>query len=277
VTAATLEIRPLTPTIGAEIRGIDCGADLDDETIAAVRAAWVEHLVVFFPEQHLEREQQIAFAERFGPLTEGHPVEPLLDDEPKVQPIDSLKDRTNFWHTDLTFLKAPPAGSMLRALELPSVGGDTMWADTRAAYEDLGEPLRRLCEELHAVHFAEDYAQTVADGGGNSWNGKALRKLQPAVHPVVRVHPETGRKNLFVNPGFTRGLMELPGAQGDDLLRLLYKHMTQAQYLVRYRWSPGSIAFWDNRATMHYGIYDYGADRRVMHRVVLRGDEPKGI
>jgi taurine dioxygenase len=251
-------------------------ADLDAATIDELRQAWLEHLVLFFPDQSIDHDQQIAFASRFGDLTEGHPVEPLLDEDERVQPIDSVKDRTNFWHTDLTFLTSPPAGSMLRAVTLPDVGGDTMWANTRDAFDDLGEPLRRLCQELHAVHYAEDYMRVVADGGGNTWKGRRLERLEPVVHPLVRVHPETGRRNLFVNPGFTRGIVELPGGQGHDLLRLLYKHMTQPQYLVRYRWRPGSIAFWDNRTTMHFGIYDYGGDRRVMHRVVLAGDPPRG-
>jgi alpha-ketoglutarate-dependent taurine dioxygenase len=276
MTKLDLDVVAVTPGIGAEVRGLDCGGELDADTVAELRRAWLDHLVLFFPDQDLDREQQIAFASRFGDLTEGHPVEPLLDEDERVQPIDSVKDRTNFWHTDLTFLSAPPAGSMLRAVSLPDVGGDTMWANTRDAFDGLAPPLQELCEQLHAVHYAEDYMRIVAKGGGNSWNGQPLERLEPVVHPVVRVHPETGRRNLFVNPGFTRRIVELPGGQGQDLLRLLYKHMTQPQYIVRYRWRAGSIAFWDNRTTMHFGVYDYGEDRRVMHRVVLAGDEPKG-
>jgi alpha-ketoglutarate-dependent taurine dioxygenase len=270
-----LDVGRLTPTIGAEIRGVDC-ADVDDDTIAAIRAAWLEWLVVFFPDQSLDDEQQIAFAERFGAVIEGHPIEPTSDAHPEVQPIDSDRGRTNFWHTDVTFMPRPPMASMLRAVSLPAVGGDTMWSSTRAAYDALHGPLREFCDGLVAIHHDASYAARVANGESNLWDGAKLERLDPVEHPVVRVHPETGRRALFVNPGFTRGVRGIPGAQGADLLRLLYKHMTQPDFVVRYRWQPGTIAFWDNRATMHFGISDYGDDRRVMHRVILRGDTPIG-
>ena len=128
-----------------------------------------------------------------------------------------------------------------------------------------------------AIHFDEHYAAVVAAGGGNAWNGVKLERLWPVEHPVVRVHPETGRRNLFVNPQFTVGLRGFPGAQGNALLRVLYDHMTQPEFVVRYRWQPGTLAFWDNRTTMHFGIYDYADTRRVMHRVILRGDRPAGL
>ncbi len=271
-----LDIRPLTTAIGAEVHGVDCAGSIDDDTIAAIRAAWLEHLVLFFPGQHLQPADQIAFASRFGEVTEGHPVEKLVPEHPELQPIDSLKDRTNFWHTDITFMAEPPMASMLYSVVVPAVGGDTMWVNTRAAYDALGAPLRRFCDDLVGVHFSPYYAQVVADGGGNTWHGRRLEQLPPVEHPVVRVHPETGRRNLFVNPGFTVGLKDLPGAQGKSLLKLLYNHMTAPEFLVRYKWQPGTLAFWDNRTTMHYGIYDYGDARRVMHRVVLRGDRPVG-
>ncbi len=272
----TLDLRPLTPTIGAEVRGIDCSAPLTDDVVAQIRSAWLQWLVLFFPGQDLDNDQQVAFAQRFGEVTVGHPVEQTLSALPAIQPIDSVKDRTNFWHTDVTFMSRPPMASMLRAVTLPDVGGDTMWADTRAAYDALAAPLQRLCDDLVGVHFDPYYAQLVAAGEGNEWEGRKLERLLPAQHPVVRVHPETGRRNLFVNPQFTVGLADFPGPQSAALLRLLYDHMTQPQYLVRYRWTAGTIAFWDNRTTMHFGIYDYDGSRRVMHRVILRGDRPVG-
>ncbi len=271
-----LDVRPLSPTIGAEIRGVDCAADLSDATIAAIRTVWLDRLVVFFPDQHLEDEEQIAFAGRFGQLTESHPVEARVVEHEEIHTIDSRKDRTNFWHTDITFMKRPAMGSMLRSIVVPDAGGDTMWCDTRAAYDALAEPLRRLCDELSAYHYSPFYAQAVAEGHGNVWEGKKLTRLLPALHPVVRVHPETGRRNLFVNPGFTASLKDFPDGQGADLLRLLYDHMADPAFIVRHHWQPGTLAFWDNRATMHFGIYDYGDSRRVMHRVTLRGDEPVG-
>jgi taurine dioxygenase len=271
-----LDVRPLGPTIGAEIRGVDCSAELDDETISAIRAIWLDRLVVFFPNQELDDDSQIAFASRFGNLTESHPVEPNVVEREEIHSIQSGKDRTDFWHTDITFMNRPAMASMLRAVVVPPVGGDTMWADTRVAYETLAEPLQRLCDELSAFHFEPYYAQAVAEGHGNVWEGKKLTRLLPALHPVVRVHPETGRKNLFVNPKFTTRIKGLPEGQGAGLLRLLYDHMENPTFVVRYHWSLGTLGFWDNRSTMHFGIFDYEGEQRVMHRVTLSGDQPIG-
>ena len=275
-TDVALDVRLLSPTIGAEIRGLDCASDLSDEEIAAIRAVWLERLVVFFPDQHLDDETQIAFAGRFGELTESHPVEPQVLERREVHSIESGKDRTDFWHTDITFMQRPAMASMLRSIEVPDAGGDTMWSDTRGAYDALAEPLQRLCDGLSAYHYEQYYAQMVAEGHGNVWEGKKLTRLLPALHPVVRVHPETGRRNLFVNPKFTLRVVDFPEAQSDRLLRLLYDHMTDPRFVVRYHWAPGTLAFWDNRATMHYGIFDYEGQERVMHRVTLRGDAPVG-
>jgi alpha-ketoglutarate-dependent taurine dioxygenase len=271
-----LEITLLTPNIGAEIRGVDLAAELSGETIASIRSAWLEHLVVFFPDQELTPDTQAAFARRFGEITEGHPVEPSLPGHPNVLPIDSVKDRVDFWHTDVTFMAKPPTGSLLYAVELPAVGGDTMWTTTRAAFDTLAPPLQHFCSELTAIHFDPHYAQVIADGGGQDWDGRHLDRLWPVEHPVVRVHPETGRCNLFVNPQFTVGLKGFPGPQANGFLKVLYDHMIQPEFTVRYRWRPRTLAFWDNRATMHYGVYDYEGSRRIMHRVTLRGDRPNG-
>ena len=255
---------------------MDCTADLDDATIDAIRCIWLERLVVFFPDQQLDDDSQIAFAARFGDLTENHPVEKQVVERKEIHSIESGKDRTDFWHTDITFMQRPAMASLLRSVVVPFVGGDTMWADTRAAYDTLAEPLQRLCDELSAYHFSPYYAQAVADGHGNVWEGKKLTRLLPALHPVVSVHPETGRKNLYVNPNFTVRVADMPADQSDGLLRLLYDHMTKPNFVVRYHWAPGTLAMWDNRATMHFGIFDYEGESRIMHRVTLRGDEPVG-
>jgi alpha-ketoglutarate-dependent taurine dioxygenase len=273
---ASLDVRRLSPTIGAEIHGVDCAADLSDDLVAAIRKVWLDALVVFLPNQVMDDDAQIRFAQRFGEVTENHPVEDLVTERGEIHEIDSVKDRTDFWHTDITFLERPAMAAMLRALVVPDSGGDTMWCDTRAAYEALGEPLRRFCDDLTAVHYEPYYARVVSEGGGNVWEGEKLTVLEPVEHPVVRVHPETGRRNLFVNPKFTIRVRRLPRLQSDGLLRLLYEHMTQPQFLVRYHWSPGTLAFWDNRATMHFGVRDYGDARRTMHRVTLRGERPSG-
>jgi alpha-ketoglutarate-dependent sulfate ester dioxygenase len=275
--ATVLDVRLLSSTIGAEVRGVDLSQPLADDVIDAIRQVWLERLVVFFPDQHLDDESQLAFARRFGTPTEGHPIEPVVSERPEVLPIDSNKDRTNFWHTDITYMSRPPMASMLRAVILPDVGGDTMWVDTRAAYDALADPLREMCDRLMAIHYDPYYAERVAAGEGNVWEGEKLERLYPVFHPVVRVHPETGRRNLFINSQFTVGLAGFDGPQGQGLLKLLYDHMTQPEFLVRYRWTRGAMAFWDNRTTMHFGVYDYGDKRRVMHRVVLAGDKPRGI
>jgi alpha-ketoglutarate-dependent taurine dioxygenase len=275
-TVTRLDITRLAPALGAEVRGVDLSADLSDDTIAEIRAAWIEHQVVFFPDQHLDPVAQVAFASRFGEVTEAHPVEPALDGHPKVQPIDSLKDRTDFWHTDVTFMSRPPSGSLLYAVTVPEVGGDTMWASLGGAYDTLAAPLRELCDTLVAFHYDPNYAAIIAAGGGQEWEGKRIEQLFPVEHPVVRVHPETGRKGLFVNPQFTVALKDFPIAQGNAFLKLLYDHASRPENVCRYRWRPGTLGFWDNRATMHYGIYDYEGRRRTMHRVTLRGDHPHG-
>jgi alpha-ketoglutarate-dependent taurine dioxygenase len=271
-----VDVRPLSGSIGAEVHGVDVSRDLDDDLIAEIRAAWLEHLVLFFPGQDLTPERQRAFAARFGEITEAHPVEPALVGHPQVLPVDSAYGQTDFWHTDVTFMARPPMASMLYAIQLPPAGGDTMYANMRLAYETLAEPLRQLCDELVAYHYAEDYAAAAANGDGKEWEGAPVEKIVPVEHPVVREHPETGRRALFVNPGFTVLLKGFNGPQSADLLRLLYKHATQPEFMCRYRWEPGSLAFWDNRATMHYGVHDYGTAHRVMHRVTLRGDRPVG-
>ena len=275
-TSTSCDIRRVSGALGAEVRGLDLDRDLGDDTIAAIRAAWLEHLVLVFPDQNLSPERQLAFASQFGEATAAHPVDPALDGHPQVLPVDSTRERTDFWHTDVTFMARPPMASMLYAVVLPDAGGDTMFANMRLAYETLAEPLRRMCDELGAYHYAAPYAQAVANGEGKEWDGSPVEKMVPVEHPVVRLHPETGRSALFVNPGFTAGIKDFAGRQSADLLRLLYKHATQPEFLFRHRWEPGSLVFWDNRATMHYGVNDYGAARRVMHRVTLRGDIPSG-
>jgi alpha-ketoglutarate-dependent taurine dioxygenase len=275
--AATLEVKRLTPAIGAEVRGLDLSKALTPALRAAVRAAWLEHLVLFFPDQPLDPDEQVRFAEQFGEVTPAHPVEPAHPENPDVLPIDSRKDRVDFWHTDVTFMARPPTGAVLCAQVVPETGGDTMWANLRLAYETLAPALQQLCNGLRAYHYDEAYAARLEAGEGNEWEGERLTKLVPVEHPVVRVHPETGRKGLFVNPTFTKLLSGFPGDQSAALLRLLYDHSTRPEFLCRYRWSEGTVAFWDNRATMHYGLFDFGDARRVMHRVTLRGEAPVGV
>jgi alpha-ketoglutarate-dependent taurine dioxygenase len=274
---SALDVQPVTTAIGAEVRGLDLSQPLHAETIAAVRAALCRHLVLFFPDQRLDPDQQAAFGRQFGELTEAHPILPALDAEhPEVLPIDSRLDKASFWHSDVTFMSTPPMGSILHAVVLPEVGGDTLWVSLQAAYDALSAPIRELCDGLTAIHYDPFFAADVEAAGGCRWDGHQIDKLRPVLHPVVRVHPETGRKGLFVNENFTSSLLGLSRIESNGLLQTLYLHCTRTpEFSVRHRWKPGDVAFWDNRATLHYASGDYES-LRLMHRVTLRGDRPYG-
>jgi taurine dioxygenase len=271
-----IEVRPLSPLIGAEIHGLDLTRPLAGEAIAAVREVLNTFHVVFFRDQHLTDDQQAAFGRQFGELTEGHPVIPAVEGHPEVLAIDSREDRASWWHTDVTFLPTPPLGSILSMRTCPETGGDTEWASLQDAYDRLAEPVRTLCDGLIAVHFDPWFAADVEARGGYDWDGGHHDKLLPALHPVVRTHPENGRRGLFVNPQFTRTVLGLSDNESDAVLQMLYRHCQKPEFTCRFRWRPGSVAFWDNRATLHYALDDYGDALRVAHRVTLRGDVPYG-
>ncbi len=272
----TLDIRPLSPVIGAEVIGPDLARPLGDATVATVRAALVAHHVIFFPGQSLTPEEQVGFARQFGEPTPAHPVLPAIDAHPQVLSIDSRDDRASWWHTDVTFLGTPPLGSILYMLEAPDTGGDTMWASLQAAYDALAEPLRDLCDRLIAYHHDPWFAADVEAKGGYEWDGEWHDRLLATSHPVVRTHPESGRNGLFVNPQFTVALEGMSKVESNGLLDLLHRHCQRPEFTCRYRWKAGTVAFWDNRATMHYALDDYGDALRLANRVTLRGDRPYG-
>lgn len=272
----SLDVRPITPRLGAEIHGLDLSVPLGAEVVAAIRKALVTHLVLYFPDQDLTPERQASFAGQFGELTPGHPVIQERAGHPNVLPIDGRQDRASWWHTDVTFLNTPPLGSILHMRELPPVGGDTMFCNLQAAYEGLAEPVRQLCDRLVAWHHDPFFSADVERNGGYEWDGSFHERLYPTSHPVVREHPETGRKGLFVNRQFTRFIEGMSPLESDCLLDLLYRHCQVPEYTCRIRWQVGGVAFWDNRATMHYAVDDYGEALRVAHRVTLRGDRPYG-
>lgn len=264
---------------GARIHGVDL-AHATDEQIAAVRGLLVEHKVLFFGGQELDPDSQVRLGNRVGELTPSHPVVKGVDDaHPEIYALDAADNGfADIWHTDVTFVKRPPLGSILRAVSIPPVGGDTQWADAEAAYASLSEPVRRLADQLTAVHDGtREFGYYLAQRGGNSWEGEDVARLEPIEHPVVRVHPETGRRSLFVNPGFTSHISGVSDAESRHLLDLFYAHITKPEHIVRHRWSAGDVAMWDNRATLHYANRDYGDFRRIMHRITLRGDEPVGV
>jgi alpha-ketoglutarate-dependent taurine dioxygenase len=290
-TSVRLEIAPLSGTIGAEIRNLDLHAPLDPDTLAAVRQALLDYKVIFFPGQHLSPEEHKQFAASFGEITVAHPVVPGLDEHREVFEIDYTKfrtlgtgrgnedgereDRREKWHTDVTFVETPPLGSVLNAIVIPDAGGDTLWADTQAAYEGLSGPIRQLVDGLHAFHDGTStFGRLLQAVGQGEWDGETFTEFTQVEHPVVRIHPETGRRNLFVNPGFTTRVKGLTRSESDALLGFLYAHMTTPEYVVRYRWEEGDLGFWDNRTTMHYAVRDYGDAHRVIQRVTVRGDRP---
>lgn len=275
------DVRPVAGRIGAEILGPDLSRDLSDDLIAEVRQALVQYKVIFFREQQLDADGQIAFARRFGEVTTAHPTLPAWAERAEVLDLDyrNTATRANQWHTDVTFVDRPPLGSILRAIELPPVGGDTLWANSVTAYQDLPPHLRHLADQLWSVHTnAYDYAEaalTLSD------EVKAYQKVfastvYETLHPVVRIHPESGERGLFIG-GFVRQIQGLSTTESADLLRLLQAHVTRPENTVRWRWQVGDLAFWDNRATQHYAIYDYDGQPRRMQRVTIVGDRPVGI
>jgi alpha-ketoglutarate-dependent taurine dioxygenase len=283
-----LDVTPLSGTIGAVIGGLDLSQPLGSEVLAAVRSVWLGRKVVFFPEQDLNPDQHLAFAAQFGEPTEGHPVIPGLAERPEVFEIDYSAARQLYatygevarrrglsWHTDVTFVKKPPLGSILRAVVVPDSGGDTLFSDQQAAFESLSRPLQRFLETLTAVHDGRQQFQGLLDARGEGrWEGEVFKTLETVEHPVVRTHPETGAKVLFVNPGFTSHIKELNRDESDSLLAFLYEHSVRPEHTVRYHWHNGDVGFWDNRATQHAVAGDFGDEHRVIQRVTLKGDIP---
>jgi alpha-ketoglutarate-dependent taurine dioxygenase len=278
--AGALDIERLEPTIGARVQGIDLSRATDDQ-VRAVRAALAEYKVLFFAGQHdLHPDGQIALGRRLGEVTESHPVVPGVDEEhPEIYALDSATGGfADVWHTDVTFVRRPPLGSVLRAVVLPPTGGDTQWADLELAYRSLSEPVQRLADQLVAVHDGtREFGYYLAQREERTkWEGEEFRALVPVAHPVVRVNPDTGRRGLFVNPGFVSHIEGVSDAESRYLLDLFYAHITRPEHIVRHRWSVGDVVMWDNRSTVHYANRDYGDQRRVMHRLTLRGDAPVG-
>jgi alpha-ketoglutarate-dependent taurine dioxygenase len=275
-----LEIERLEPSIGARVHGVDLSRVTDDQ-VRSIRTALAEYKVLFFAGQHdLHPDSQIALGRRLGEVTESHPVVPGVDEQhPEIYALDSATGGfADVWHTDVTFVRRPPLGSVLRAVVLPPTGGDTQWADLELAYRSLSEPVRRLADQLVAVHDGtREFGYYLAQREERTkWEGEEFRALVPIEHPVVRVHPETGRRGLFVNPGFVSHIKDVSDAESRYLLDLFYAHITKPEHIVRHRWSIGDVVMWDNRSTVHYANRDYGDQRRVMHRITLRGDQPIG-
>ncbi|MFJ9523546.1 TauD/TfdA dioxygenase family protein [Kitasatospora sp. NPDC101801] len=275
----SLEIHKVGGRIGAEITGVDTSRPLDADTVGRLNEALVAHKALFFREQHLDDEGQLRFAANFGTLTTAHPTVPSLAGQPSVLPVDSEDGgRANRWHTDVTFVRTPPKASTLRALVVPPYGGNTLIADSQAAYRDLPEALRELADRLWAVHTNDyDYAQGKELDEADAERRRVFTAVKyRTAHPVVRVHPESGERGLFVG-GFAQSILGLPSAESHDLLRSLQAYVTRPENVVRWRWSVGDLVLFDNRATQHYAPDDYDDLPRRLHRVTVAGDVPVGV
>jgi taurine dioxygenase len=272
-----MDIRPIAGALGAEIEGVDLAQPLRAETVAEIRRALLEHLVIFFRGQKLTPAQQLAFASAFGAPME-YPQLKGLPDCPLITPVVKLAhERVNFggvWHSDTAYLERPPMGSILYAIEIPPYGGDTLFANQYLAYETLSEGLRRALDGLVGVNTSTKAAASRTREDRMRAAGEDL-KILVGEHPVVRTHPETGRKALFVNVGHTERFKGWSEEESRPLLEYLFAHQIRAEFTCRFRWQPGSLAFWDNRCTQHNPVNDYHGYRRVMHRVTLAGDVPR--
>ncbi|MEM7092008.1 MAG: TauD/TfdA family dioxygenase [Actinomycetota bacterium] len=274
-----MELKPLSGLFGAEVSGIDLADELSAETVAEIRSAFNDHHVLVFRDQELSPEAQMAFGERFGQL-DTHPfVHATGGHDHVLDIVTEPDDKINFgggWHSDLTFLERPDLGSILYAVDVPPAGGDTLFADQQAAYDALSPTMQSMLDGLVAVHSAQRQYGT----GGLSTKSKAMQThgtdLADTVieHPVVRTHPENGRKGLFVNRAFTERIRGLRVNESDALLRLLYDHATDERFTCRVQWQPGTLTMWDNRAVQHYALHDYAGQRRHMRRITVKGDRP---
>ena len=275
----SLTLTPLSSALGAQIEGVDLTQPLSLEQRDAIEQALLTHQVIFFKNQSITPQQQARFAANFGDL-HIHPIYPNVPEQPEVLVLDTavtdVRDNA-VWHTDVTFLPTPAMGAVLSAKQLPAFGGDTLWASGIAAFEGLSKPLQRLLDGLTATHDftksfpLERFGSTPEDFA--RWD-QTRKNNPPLSHPVIRTHPVSGRKSLFVNEGFTTRINELSEAESEAILKLLFAHATRPEYTIRWRWQQNDVAFWDNRVTQHYAVDDYRPNRRVMLRATILGDAP---
>ena len=283
---AGIEVKQIAGALGAEIHGVDLGQKLSNSEFDAVHQAFLDHQVIFFRDQNISPEQHIAFGRRFGEL-DLHPFADGMEDYPEIiHVLKEAKDHSERtfgggWHTDVTFYEKPALGSILYALDVPESGGDTQFANMYMAYDSLSDGMKSMLDGMTAIHSA---SRAYGERGRtlhrdkDSYTSMKIRTGPDAEieveHPVVRTHPETGRKGLFVNRGFTVRFKDWTEAESVPLLEFLYTHAVRPEFTCRFRWEKGSIAFWDNRCTHHFAINDYHGKGRSMHRVTVCGDRP---
>jgi len=284
----TIRVRPLTLCIGAEIEGADLRRPLPRDVLAEVRSALLHWKVIFFRDQGLDHAQHVAFARQFGAPTIGHPVFGHVDAFPEIYSV--AKERTansqrstevltpwHGWHTDITAAINPPMASILRGVTIPPYGGDTCWTNLAVAYQGLSEPLQRFVDGLRGIHRYR--AAPPAAKGKSAYDESLRSRSLVSEHPLVTVHPETGERILFANPGFLKSISGLSPRESQQILELLWEHLVRPEYTVRFKWNPGDIAFWDNRSTAHLAprdIFESDFDRQL-YRITLVGEVPVGV
>ena len=277
-----MEIAPVAGGLGAVIAGLDL-ARIDDRAFGQLRRAFTDHLVLFFRCQRLSPEAQVALTRRFGPVLRVPYVAHLKEHPDVIAVLKEAEERQistfgNAWHSDFSFLEEPPAGSLLHALEVPAYGGDTLWSNMYTAYEALSEGMRRMLDGLKAIHIGKPYGK---EGGAGIKGSRSIQITRgdaeadrEMAHPVVRTHPESGRKALFVNAIYTTRFEGMTEAESRPLLDFLFEHATRPEFTCRFRWNPGALAIWDNRCTLHYAVNDYDGSRRLLHRTTFAGERP---
>ncbi len=272
-----LDIRPVAGALGAEIHGVNLREPITDSLYGAIREALVKYQVIFFREQPIQPSHQKALANCFGPL-QTHPAYSTVEGFPEITILESTAEKPTKiekWHTDMTFRPHPPMGTMLRSRVIPEKGGDTLYASMTAAYEALSAPMQSLLEGLSAIHdFAHGFRESLAEPGGGERLRQVLEDNPPVTHPVIRTHPETGQKLIFVNELFTTHIPGLKSTESEYLLSFLFNHIKTPEFSCRFQWSPDAIAFWDNRSTQHKPVNDYFPAHRLMERITIDGDRP---
>jgi taurine dioxygenase len=265
-TATALAVQPLSPSLGAAITGVDVN-ELDDAAFDNIRKAFVDHRMLVIKRQQLTPRQLVAFAERWGePLV--HPLTPHLPDTPPVQAIENTGKKATLnehWHTDMSFEPVPPKMTILHALQVPSVGGDTAFADQYAAYDSLSDGMKALLDGRRAVHSSDAFARIV---------GRDKKDAPSATHPIFRTHPDSGRKALYVCRAFTTRIDGMTTSESKGILDFLFERGARLDFTYRHRWEQGDLVMWDNRCLLHYAIHDHGDEPRLLHRVTVKGEVP---
>lgn len=279
-----IDVRPIAGALGAEVLGVDLSQPLDDATFAEIEHAFHDRLVLFFHDQQLTPEQHLAFSRRFGPLSRSPYVKHMAEYPDIIAVLKEADERNistfgNAWHSDFSFLEEPPMGSVLYAREVPAHGGDTLFANMYSAYEALSEGMRRMLDGINAMHSGRPYGMGGVPADLEVSRSIEIERNRPeadreVAHPVVRVHPVTGRRALFVNSIYTTRFEGMTDAESRPLLQFLYDHAVRPEFTCRLRWRANDLAVWDNRCTMHYAVNDYDGSRRLMHRTTIKGERP---